>query len=127
MYVPLLSVAKPCVYDDMVQNHVLFRCPEVLVVYVVRFCLNESGKLIGYVLPGLDFPPFLPPTPGNTKWQEECLPHLYPVWRGQGGIGSRRLRKQNWCHRSRRSFLNFPNGLLPVDSRIETDSCQAFT
>ena len=36
--------------------------------------LNESGKLIGYVLPGLDFSPFLPLTPENTKWQEECLP-----------------------------------------------------
>lgn len=44
--------------------------------------LNESDKLIGSrdVLPGLlYFPPFLPPTPGNTKWQEECLPNHYPV------------------------------------------------
>ena len=23
--------------------------------------------------------PFLPPTPGNTKWQEESLPNHYPV------------------------------------------------
>ena len=38
--------------------------------------LGESGKLIGYVLPGLDFPPFLPPTPENTKWQEDGLPHF---------------------------------------------------
>ena len=47
--------------------------------------LNESDKLIGYVLleyarAGTVFSlPFLPPTPGNTKWQEERLPNHYPV------------------------------------------------
>ena len=58
--------------------------------------LNESGKLIGYVLPGLDFSPFLPLTPENTKWQEECLPLVLSgmesveslfFFRAVGGVG----------------------------------------
>lgn len=54
----------------------------------------------------LYFPPFLPPTPGNTKWQEERLPNHYPV------LGSRESHHRSVVvAQSGRSFHFYLNGV----------------
>ena len=89
---------------------------ESLLWQVNRLCF--TGSLPRKVRVRLYFPPFLPPTPGNTKWQEESLPNHYPA--GSPLVKARESNPSKSWAELRQRFNGGSKASLPFEkTRIE--------